>query len=51
MTLDPHSVDDKCKTALPELTIRKIKRNVTDYYPYVKREFRAWNRSIRPSRS
>ena len=40
MTLDPQSVDDKCKTALPELIIRKIKRNVTDYYPYVKREFR-----------
>ena len=31
----------KCKTAVPELIIRKIKRNVTDYYPYVKREFRA----------
>lgn len=40
-TLDPQSVDTKCKTALPELIIRKIKRNVTDYYPYVKREFRA----------
>ena len=40
MTLDPQSVDDKCKSALPELIIRKIKRNVTDYYPYVKREFR-----------
>jgi hypothetical protein len=40
MTLDPQSVDGKCKTALPELIIRKIKRNVTDYYPFVKREFR-----------
>jgi len=41
LTLDPQTVDTKCKTALSELLIRKIKRNVTDYYPYVKREFRA----------
>lgn len=41
LTLDPQSVDAKCKTAMPELIIRKIKRNVTDYYPHVKREFRA----------
>ncbi len=41
LTLDPRSVDDKCKSAVPELIIRKIKRNVTDYYPYVQREFRA----------
>jgi hypothetical protein len=41
LTLDPQSVDPKCKTAVPELIIRKIKRNVTDYYPHVKREFRA----------
>ena len=40
LTLDPQSVDAKCKTALPEIVIRKIRRNVTDYYPYVKREFR-----------
>ena len=39
-TLDPQTVDAKCKTAMPELIIRKIKRNVTDYYPHVKREFR-----------
>jgi hypothetical protein len=41
LTLDPQSVDAKCKSALPELIIRKIKRNVTDYYPHVQREFRA----------
>jgi uncharacterized protein YbaR (Trm112 family) len=41
LSLDPQSVDAKCKSALPELIIRKIKRNVTDYYPYVQREFRA----------
>ena len=41
LTLDPQSVDAKCKNGMPELIIRKIKRNVTDYYPYVKREFRA----------
>lgn len=41
LTLDPQSVDAKCKTAVPELIIRKIKRNVTDYYPYVRREFHA----------
>ena len=40
LTLNPQTVDAKCKTAMPELIIRKIKRNVTDYYPYVKREFR-----------
>jgi hypothetical protein len=40
-TLDPLSIDAKCKTDMPELIIRKIKRNVTDYYSYVKREFRA----------
>jgi hypothetical protein len=40
LTLDPQTVDAKCKTAMPELIIRKIKRNVTDYYPHVKREFR-----------
>lgn len=40
LTLDPRTVDAKCKTAMPELIIRKIKRNVTDYYPYVKKEFR-----------
>ena len=37
----PQSIDAKCKAALPQLIIRKIKRNVTDYYPYVRREFRA----------
>jgi HNH endonuclease len=41
LTLDPQTVDAKCKSALPELIIRKIKRNVTDYYPHVLREFRA----------
>jgi HNH endonuclease len=41
LSLDPKSVDTKCKSALPELIIRKIKRNVTDYYPHVQREFRA----------
>jgi hypothetical protein len=40
MTLNPQTVDAKCKTEVPELIIRKIKRNVTDYYPFVKREFR-----------
>ena len=40
LTLDPQTVDAKCSAAVPELIIRKIKRNVTDYYPYVKREFR-----------
>lgn len=44
LTLDPKSIDEKCKSALPELTIRKIKRNVTDYYPYVLREFRQLER-------
>jgi hypothetical protein len=41
LTLDPKTVDAKCKSELPELIIRKIKRNVTDYYPHVQREFRA----------
>jgi HNH endonuclease len=41
LSLDPQSVEAKCKSALPELIIRKIKRNVTDYYPQVQREFRA----------
>ncbi len=41
LTLDPQTVDAKCKTTVPELIIRKIKRNVADYYPFVKREFRA----------
>lgn len=40
LTLDPKSVDAKCRGALPELIIRKIKRNVADYYPHVQREFR-----------
>ena len=40
LTLDPQTVDAKCKMAMPELIIRKIKKNVTDYYPHVKREFR-----------
>ncbi len=40
LSLDPQSVDAKCKGTLPELIIRKIKRNVTDYYPQVQREFR-----------
>jgi hypothetical protein len=40
-TLDPQSIDSKCRKAVHPLTIRKIKRNVTDYYPHVKREFRA----------
>ena len=41
LSFTPQSVDAKCKSALPELIIRKIKRNVTDYYPQVQREFRA----------
>jgi hypothetical protein len=41
LTLDPKSVDDKCKWGVSKLIIRKIKRNVADYYPYVRREFRA----------
>jgi hypothetical protein len=41
LSLDPRSIDAKCKSALPELIIRKIKRNVADYYPHVQREFRA----------
>ena len=41
LNLVPQSVDAKCKSDLPELIIRKIKRNVTDYYPQVQREFRA----------
>jgi uncharacterized protein YbaR (Trm112 family) len=41
LTLAPQTIDAKCKSALPELIIRKIKRNVTDYYPHVQREFRA----------
>lgn len=41
LTLDPKSVDAKCKSAMPELTICKIKRYVSDYYPHVQREFRA----------
>ena len=41
LSLTPQSVDAKCKSALPVLIIRKIKRNVTDYYPHVQREFRA----------
>jgi hypothetical protein len=40
LNLDPMSVDEKCKLAVSELIIRKIKRNVTDYYPYVQRQFR-----------
>lgn len=40
LTLDPKSIDTKCKSGLPELIIRKIKRNVTDYYPHVQRQFR-----------
>jgi hypothetical protein len=40
LSLIPQSVDAKCKSDLPELIIRKIKRNVTDYYPQVQREFR-----------
>ena len=38
-TLDPQSIDRKCRKAVQPLTIRKIKRNVSDYYPHVKREF------------
>jgi len=40
LNLDPRSIDDKCKSEVSKLIIRKIKRNVTDYYPYVQREFR-----------
>lgn len=41
LSLDPQSVEAKCRSAMPEIIIRKIKRNVTDYYPQVQREFRA----------
>lgn len=50
LTLDPQSVDSKCQTELPELITRKIKRNVSDYYPYVRREFRALEQE-NPTRS
>ena len=50
LALDPKTVNAKCKTALPELIVRKIKRNVTDYYPHVKREFRALEQEY-PSKS
>jgi hypothetical protein len=40
LSLDPKSVDAKCKPGVPELIVRKVKRNVVDYYPHVLREFR-----------
>jgi hypothetical protein len=40
LTWDPKSVDAKCKSDLPQIIIRKIKRNVADYYPHVQKEFR-----------
>lgn len=41
LSLDPKSVDAKFDATMPELTRRKIKRNVSDYYQHVFREFRS----------
>jgi hypothetical protein len=41
LSLDPKSVDAKFDATMPELTRRKIKHNVGDYYQHVFREFRA----------
>ncbi|WP_158793814.1 ABC-three component system protein [Granulicella sp. L60] len=50
LNFDPISVDEKCKMAVSELIIRKIKRNVSDYYPFVQRQFRELEREM-PNKS
>lgn len=50
LNLDPQSVDGKCRPEVSELVIRKIKRNVSDYYPYVQRQFRELEREM-PNKS
>lgn len=40
LSLDPKTVDQKCRPEVSELVIRKIKRNVTDYYVFVQGQFR-----------
>jgi hypothetical protein len=40
LSLDPRTVDEKCRPEVSELVIRKIKRNISDYYVFVQSQFR-----------